>query len=455
MLQIPKMKLRLIAIIVTGSAFVVLAFAPIIYVAAQQTDGSATLDPNFGTEGVLTTAISSNYNLANDVEIQKDGKIIIVGDGITDYENGYCAIARYNYDGSLDKGFNSTGIVTNTVGQRSLCTGVTLQDDGKIVAAGFYRETVEGRWGSLVMRYEDDGRLDQNFGNNGVVTTTFDDLDYGVEDILIQPDGKILAVGYQVIIGSGFHSTLVRYHKNGSLDMSFNTTGIVTTSIYEGMGIIGAATLQTDGKILVVGSQTDFGFLNDLVLIRYDENGYLDQAFHSSGIVTAPTQGYMEGHWSIATLSDKKIVVAGKISRTLGLLRYNSDGTLDTSFNQTGVVTTPIGQTSNAFDVGIEKDGGILAVGESEDQNRNYFAIVQYDAEGRLNENFNGNGIVTTVIRSDYDYGRATGVTIHNDGKFVVIGGAGDTAAQQSYFTALRFLGSYKHTVYLPIIVCE
>lgn len=448
------MKLRLIAIAIIGSIFVALALTSITYVAAQQT-GPAMLDPGFGSGGVLTTAISSNYNLANDVEIQSDGKIIIVGDGIIDYENGYCTIVRYNYDGSLDESFNNSGIVTTTIGQRSLCTGVALQDDGKIVTVGASRETIDGRWNSLVMRYEGDGRLDQSFGNSGVVTTTFGDLDNIAEDVLIQPDGKILAVGYEVIIGSGFHSTLMRYDTDGSLDTSFNATGIVTTSIYEGMGIISDGVLQTDGKILVVGSQTDSGLLNDLVLIRYDENGGLDQEFQNSGIITASTQGYMEGVWSITISSDQKIIVAGKISQTLGLLRFNNDGGLDTSFNHTGMVTTPIGYASNAFDVGIQKHGKILVVGESEDQDRNYFTMVQYYAEGRLDEKFNGSGIVTTVIKSDYDYNSASGVAIYDDGKFVVIGGTGNTITQQGYFAAMRFWGSYGYTQYFPIILRE
>src|SRR5204862_6067062 len=191
----------------------------------------------------------------------------------------------------------------------------------------------------------------------GVVTRLSDNFD-GAMAVAIQSDGKIVIVS-SVFDGAWGEFGVVRYNPNGSLDTSFNGSGIVLTPV----GIAGytnSVAIQTDGKIVVVGSNRNDSF----AIVRYNPNGSLDTTFNGSGVVLTPVGSAT----SVAIQTDGKIIAAGGMGPSWSafiLVRYNADGSLDTSFNGTGIVSTSVGTMGVASDLAIQTDGKIVVLGYS------------------------------------------------------------------------------------------
>ncbi|MBM3273394.1 hypothetical protein FJY94_09220, partial [Candidatus Kaiserbacteria bacterium] len=196
-------------------------------------------------DGKVTTAIGTGA-AGESVTVQADGKILVAGFA-SNGSNADFALVRYNTDGSLDTRFGTGGKVTTAIGTGSdWGESVTVQTDGKILVAG----DAGGYFG--LVRYNTDGSLDTSFDGDGKVTTDIGTgYDYGYS-VTVQADGKILVAG-SADIGGNYNFALVRYNTNGSLDISFDSDGKLTTKIgsddVEGKSVV----VQTDGKILVTG----------------------------------------------------------------------------------------------------------------------------------------------------------------------------------------------------------
>jgi uncharacterized delta-60 repeat protein len=292
-----------------------------------------------------------------------------------------------------------------------------------------------------------DGSLDSTFGTGGKVTTHFSGT--GSSDfataVAIQTDGRIVAAGVSNIKNGPVDHTpfsLARYNSDGSLDSTFGTGGKVTTSIGRHNELASAVAVQTDGKIVAVGSATitaidgcdQFGCSDRFVLVRYNSDGTLDTSFGGSGIVITDISGTGQSFDranAVAIQADGKIVAAGSSSSLGGgdsfaMSRYNSDGSLDTSFGTGGKVldltnTPPVA-------VAIQTDGKIVAVGtifvSSDD-----FALARYNSDGSVDTSFGTAGKVTTDFSGAGSIDRANAVLIQTDGKIVA---AGVTTANSS-----------------------
>ena len=383
-----------------------------------------SLDPLFSDDGKVTTAVGPSSDYAYSVAIQPwDQKIVVAG---------YCsngsdwdfALARYNADGSLDTSFSDDGIVTTPVGLSSdYGYSVALQPDHKIVVAG---SSFNGSNDDFaVVRYNPDGSLDTFFNGTGKVTTDIGgSSDYG-HSVAIRPDGEIVVAGY-TYNGSGYDFAVVRYTAGGSLDTSFNGTGKVTTDLggYRDYGY--SVALQSDGRIVVAGTSGDDARCG-VAVVRYNANGSLDTSFGGgTGKVTTAVGAFRDYGYSVAVQSDDKIVVAGYSYNgsdyDLALVRYEADGSLDTSFNGTGKVTIPIASSGHdgLCGVALQADGKIVVAGDSQ-QGGNYdFALARFNTDGTLDTSFGEAGKVRTPIGASLDYGR--GVAIQADGKIVVAG---------------------------------
>ena len=212
----------------------------------------------------------------------------------------------------------------------------------------------------------------------------------------------------------------------GSLDTTFNTNGKVTTPIGSGSRAHAIA-IQTDGKIVVAGNAGN-GTNIDFALARYNKNGSLDTTFDTDGIVTTPIGSGNNGAYAIAIQTDGKIVVAGYAGngtpyRIFALARYKTDGSLDTTFNTNGKVITPIGSGNNgAYAIAIQTDGKIVVAGYALKGTNFDFALARYNTDGSLDRTFDTDGKVTTPIGSDDDFAHA--IAIQTDGKIVVAGDA-------------------------------
>jgi uncharacterized delta-60 repeat protein len=276
-----------------------------------------------------------------------------------------------------------------------------------------------------------DGDRDVSFGAGGIVTTDFGGNFDGGNAIAVQGDGKIVAAGasHAGLVGD---FAVARYNPDGSLDTTFGTGGQVTLDLGGGSNDVARAlAIQADGKIVVAGDTT--GALppwdHNFAVVRYNSNGTLDPTFEGDGIaITDFGSPIFEGAMSVAIQSDGRIVAAGAAFNPITQLdfavaRYNPDGSLDASFHGDGRVTTPISLVNfdAATSVAIHADGRIVALGFSGFD----AALVRYNADGSLDATFGGGtgtgpGIVTT------DYGgasdRGMGLAIQPDGKLVTVG---------------------------------
>ena len=383
---------------------------------------AANEPPTFDVgDGIVTTDIGSTDNIGNGITIQSDGKIIVSGRSFngSDYD---VALVRYNTDGSLDNTFGVGGkLVTDFAGGDDQSFSVTMQTDGKILTAGYsYNGT---NYDFALVRYNTDGSLDNTFGVGGMLTTAIGataDIGYSVT---VQSDGKILVAGYSVD-GLDKDFALVRYDSDGTLDTSFSVDGKLTTDFGSNEDIGYSVTVQTDGKILVAGESKN-GSFSDFALARYNSDGSLDNTFGVGGMLTTAIGSGPEIGQSVTVQPDGKILVAGRSYNgsdlDFALVRYNSDGSLDTSFNGDGMLTTDFGSGIDVgFSVTLQTDGKILVAGYSSNGANTDFSLARYNSDGSLDTSFDGDGILTTAIGSGDDAGLS--VILQPDGKILVAG---------------------------------
>jgi len=275
-------------------------------------DGS--LDPTFGSGGKVTTKLSGS-EAVDALALQRDGKIVVAG-----WTNIGFALARYNPDGRLDATFGSGGKVTTGVGG-DRANGLAIQPDGKIVVAGeapfYYFDYALNRSRTrtkfTLARYNADGSLDATFGQAGQVTTAFDQ-EAGGEAMALQPDGKIVVVGWS---GAPYDRpsdiALARYNADGSLDITFGLGGTLTTT-YGDESRGNALALQPDGKIVVAGKSFFVGPSghSKFVVARYDGGSstgapFLRLDLNQRGFVPGETlrAGIVEANYGPPVLVDK------------------------------------------------------------------------------------------------------------------------------------------------------
>ena len=317
------------------------------------------------------------------------------------------ALVRYNTNGSLDTTFNTNGKVTTAVGS-GIDAGysVTIQSDGKILVAGYSSNGTNNDF--ALVRYNSDGSLDTIFDTDGKVITAVGSSDDFGRNVTVQSDGKILIAGISTNGNQDF--ALVRYNTNGSLDTTFDTDGIVTTAAGAGYDDGYSVTVQSDGKILVAGVSYN-GTSNDFALVRYNTDGSLDTTFDTDGIVTTVVGTNAQGR-SVTVQSDGKILVAGLSNNgtntDFALVRYNTNGSLDTTFDTDGIVTTAAGAGyDDGYSVTVQSDGKILVAGLSNNGTNDDFALVRYNSNGSLDAAFNTANTFLNNIASYTENGTA------------------------------------------------
>ncbi|MGZ6527027.1 MAG: delta-60 repeat domain-containing protein [Actinomycetota bacterium] len=392
-------------------------------------------DSAFGSGGIVTTIVGSNWSLANAMALQTDGKIVVAGSSSGDSYQAF-TLVRYNSNGSLDAAFGSGGIVTTAIGSSvSQANAVALQPDGKIVVAGSsYADSAEV---FTLVRYNPGGSLDATFGSGGIVTTAIGPRASQANAIVVQTDGKIVLAGFSYDAYGFAVFTVARYKPDGSLDVTFGSGGIVKTA---GISQADAMALQIDGKIVVAGYNYEA-----FALVRYTSSGSLDTTFGNGGTVITAVGPSWSWASAVALQSDGKIVVVGSSSAASApgspgvftLIRYNPNGMLDTTFGSGGIVTTAVGSgASRAFAVVLQPHGKIVAAGDSSNGLHRLFTVLRYNPNGSLDAKFGSGGIVTTGVGSQDSM--AAAVALQRDGKIVA---AGSAFAIGREFALARYIG--------------
>lgn len=409
------------------------AFAPVLHPGLSQAS-PGDLDPSFGTAGTVTTLVG-NASAAHAMILQEDGKIVVVGEyvRVSPEENGLFA-ARYTTAGVLDPTFGTGGIVTTHLGDYGTGYAVTLQDDGMIVAAGYCNIGSDQYF--VLVRYTTAGVLDAAFGAGGIVKTAVAS-DPVAHAVAIQEDGKIVIAGYSYGAATGTNVTMARYTSAGVLDASFGVGGIVVTPISDEGDYAHTVLIQDDGKIMIGGGgktpDEEFFF----AVLRYNADGTLDTSFASDGVAAKTMSTYSAEGAAMRVQADGSFVVAGYADvddvGCFAMTRFTAAGELDATFGTGGVVTTPIGEWASANALAIQADGRIVLAGTATVDSDDRFALARYTSNGILDPSFGTAGTLTTAIG---DTSTANALAIQADGKAVTAGGSDSVAALARYLTA-------------------
>jgi uncharacterized delta-60 repeat protein len=377
------------------------------------------LDTTFGNGqpgifGFSQSSVNGSSSSVRAIALQSDGKIVIAGQA-----GNRSALLRLTTNGNLDSSFGSGGVVISKVGGdiNQVFTSLALQSDGKILVTASGCPPRDE-----LARFNADGSLDTSFGSSGIAP-----LSFSVFGVTVQPDGKILVSGenFPVVL-------MARLLNTGQLDTSFGSGGEAPLA-----ASASSIALQADGKILVAS-----GGISSGSLARYHTDGSLDKSFGISGQAATITPLN-----AIAVQSDGRIVGVGANTSRLslsgnatgfGLVRFNSNGSIDATFGAHGGVTTGFANAVNtsAGAVRIQMNGEIVAAGSSGTSGTSSsFALARYLSTGKLDSTFGTGGLVTTSFGSNAVTGVAS-MVLQGDGKIVAAG-----TVSGSVIEVARYLG--------------
>ena len=415
--------------------------------------------------GLMVAALGSNATIRA-MMIQADGKILGAGYCNIEGKNTF-TVMRFNEDGSLDTSFGNEGIAMTQFGSgetASSAQAIAIQADGKIVVGGF-TNAIKNIFRWCLARYNQDGSLDTSFfGGRGIykgtVVTTFgsnDDAASEIRGIVLQSDGKIVAVGTTYSKVSNIKCAIARYLPNGVLDVSFNPdgTGSISGTRCFNFGScpkqcdkVNAVAIDHYGKLIVAGSSCKSG-TKTFALARLQTNGEFDKSFFGAGLATMPgtvvtSFAYGETDAEIRALvvqPDGKIVAGGYTNSNshsgvtrFALARYDYQGRLDPSFGKSnlatiaGTVISSCGACEKSGHINalvLQDDGRLIAAGCSAVDQQEYLAVACYNADGSLDASFNNGQMPKGKILTDIQYSNGNelfGLAIQKDGSVVAAG---------------------------------
>ena len=385
------------------------------------TDGN--LDTDFNGTGKLYLSYGQSETYFSKAIVLPNGKILVVGktrfgDNYNDY---YMAVARFNTDGTPDTSFDNDGkeYIPFYDLISSSGTEISLQPDNKIIVAGITYNNVNFTE-IAIAKLNPDGSLDETFDGDGKLTLALPSAvneSYSYSKMKILPDGKILVSGSIQFPSTNEQNVFVaRLKSNGSLDETFNGTGIMTADLNTNPQVawdydnITDIILQSNGKILAVGNTTSLSGTDlDMVILRLNDNGSLDNTFDNDGIRILHFSDYWDQALTVALQDDGKIIVgglsSGESAAYFALARLNSNGVLDTSFGVDGKQTTDMGPywTDMINSIIIQADGKIIAAGYAEIINNGVGGggIARYNTNGNIDTGFGDNGKVLSSYAGD------------------------------------------------------
>jgi uncharacterized delta-60 repeat protein len=386
---------------------------------------AGTLDPKFGKGGIVTTANTG----ANAGALQGDGKIVVAGSIATNQNQEQPGLLRYNTDGTLDPNFGIGGKVVIGGTNAGPAFAVAVQTDGKILAAA------PANLHLTVFRFNSNGSVDNTFGNNGATAIQPAEVFLAPASggIALEPDGRILvATAHNE---GGPLQIVARLLANGQLDSTFGSNGVAPTFGGDSVAVL------PNGNILVgTGSVTsayapngavvkDFGIHGQTPGFANDVGGFVvnNNSATVTRIITAGT-----------IFTDLNLMSLNSVSGFL-LVSYNIDGTLDNAFGIHGGVTTPFPGNilARAFAVALQRNGDIVAVGQTAltDTGSSDFALVRYNPDGSVDTTFGNSGFVSTAFGTSVAF--ASTVLIQIDGKIIAVGKSNNGTT-----TLARYLGS-------------
>jgi uncharacterized delta-60 repeat protein len=339
----------------------------------------------------------------NFIVVQQNGKILTGGNF-----NSYQSITVNNFLSINNDGSRDTALETGN-GFNTPINAIVQQTDGKTIVGGNftnYQHTLQ----SGLMRFNTDNSVDTSFNVGSGFFYYYNGTQGNIKSVAIQTDGKIMVGGYFNAYQGVNQKNLIRLNADGSKDTSFNTgSGFVRS--YDDSDSVNSIVVQPDGKIIIGSDITEYQGVVSKYLIRLNTNGSVDTSFNIGTGFDAPVL-------SVALQSDGKLIVGGKFKNYQGvsqnyLVRLNSDGSKDSSFN----IGTGFGSLYTIGDVQsivIQPDGKIIVGGKfSYFQGANQGYIIRLNSDGSKDSSFDiGSGFGSSV----------SSIAVQKDGKIIVGG---------------------------------
>ena len=401
------------------------------------------LDSTFGTGGKVVSSAGPQSQV-HDVALAPDGKIVVAG-----YANGDMMVARYLNDAGpppesfFDTTFSGDGVATTDfAGTSDFGSTTIVQPDQKIVVGGSVGNGTNTDDVFGLTRYNPDGSLDVTFGTAGKATVDFGP-DADLESIALAPDGKLVAVGRVTAPGAVWDWAIARFNANGTIDTTFGGgDGMVTTDFF-GFGDLASGVLvQSDGKIIVAGMAT--AVTTDMAIVRYNTDGSIDTSFANAGRQFIDAFGGVDFASTVKLQPDNKlIVVGGSVQpgsyRRFVLSRLNANGTFDATFDTDGVATADFGASAFGKDVEVLSDGRYV-VGGWVDTNPSSesgldFTVARFNSNGTLDGSFGTSGRTVIPGTSSDAATRGMGTAIQSDGKILLGGTIRDPGYDTNFMT--------------------
>jgi uncharacterized delta-60 repeat protein len=393
------------------------------------------LDTAFNHTGIVITDIVSSIDYCNGVKIQSNGKIIAGGYYSTSSNSGASAI-RLDSNGLMDNTFATSGKFTNSVGSGSnIFSGIQLDQNNNVVFCGYSSVSISEN-DAILLRSTNAGLLDNSFATGGIFQYAHANYLSNLYGITIQSDGKILAVGESEKSDFSTDSSfIIRLSSNGVLDASFGNNG--KFSISNGVTLQSIATLPS-GKIITIGIDNT-GYI---YIYQLNTNGSLDFTFNGSGIYSFYFGSNDGVAYSLAVQKDGGILVAGKSNSKFAIARILSTGILDNTFNTNGILSIDFfGQTSVANGVAVDTfatPNKIILAGYTYRGGSQDMAIARIALDGSVE----AKGEIS-IGTGDSE---ATSVSIQPDSKIVMAGNANNQTLNQD-FVVVRVLSNFANNV--------
>ena len=417
----------------------VLLFISLIVFSLQLKAQHGILDSDFSRNGFIITNVGGkNHSYGYDVVIDPAGKTIVSGKVQTSSSLTEAVLMRYKLNGDFDSSFGTNGTVLESFANSfDNFSSLALQSNGKILVTGLsYRNDSPF---VLFARYNENGTLDKSFRSRKTALKYFGFGDVGCM-VLIQPDKKILLlVNNNEPVTNKAQTKVERYNEDGTHDRTFGNNGNFT---FTGDFWFTKFALDNTGRIICLSG--DAGFTS---LLRLQSNGQRDKSFGINGLITTRVSPY-DGSDNLATQTDGKIIVCGFLQASnftdvlFSVYRFNTNGTLDSSFNRTGINSTKITGIDYTYDVSIQPSGRIIAVGYSIAPKKTYITLMRYNANGRTDSTWANNGVDTVTAEWKFKhYSYAVASAVSPDGSMIAVTGnqTGWNFFQNAFLTA-RFL---------------
>ena len=287
------------------------------------------LDNRFGNNGIVTFDLSGTYDIANAGYIQSDDKIIVVGyTGLIVSRDFF--VIRLNPDGSLDNSFGDGGQkIIDFGGFDDEAKSVSVSNDGKIYVAGYSLDNNTFRSEIAICCLNSDGSFHSNFANNGELILSLGGIGSEASGIGITSSNEIIVSGYNATAAAD-NFALVKLSSSGKLMSSFGGTGIVFTNLGSNSSQSRSMVIQPDDKIIASGYNVPNNSIQaDFATVRYNSDGSIDEKFGNKGIAITDFFGSDDMLNAVVLQQDGKVVVAGYVfngtSNDFGIARYLTD----------------------------------------------------------------------------------------------------------------------------------